>query len=288
MDNVLITFLKSSTSVVQEDLDFIQDYRLANVVCVAYNYTSDMLDELEGRLESMGKRVQFIIPDGYTDADLDRSIRTVVIATADIIYIDVTHASPFHAASVMNMGGSEKVEIWYSSYAQDGTVKRRRMDRTKYIYNGLSKTCYLILDLMTKEPIKAERALEEINRIAEDKGTEQRKKTSVYNAFDAMAAWGLIQRCEGTVPEDYKSRTPNFFRLSDDQMWDYFSYRRLQKKRDAELMEAKHKKSAAKQSKSETKTIGAARRRTNPRKKRSGIADRCFTEFVGKAPACTA
>ena len=265
MDNGLIVFLGSSTEVLQDDLDFIMDYRLAKVVCVVYNYTTDMLDELESRLEEQNRKVQFIDTDGRCDPDLESRIKTAVAANEDTTFIDITFASPYHAASVMNLGGSEKVEVWYSAYGRDGKVVRTRMDRVKHIYNGLSDTCYMLLDIMSKEPMHAE--IDKINTKFKEKGVQKRGKTAVYDAFYQMAAWDLIQRCEGVPPEEYKSRNLNFYRLTDDQMWDYYSYRRLQKKRMAELEELKKKQKDARRSNEDAKKVAGQRRRKNARRK---------------------
>jgi len=267
MDSGLIVFLKSSKAVEKEDLDLILGYRLSKVVCVVYDYTMDMLDGLEMELVKHGKTVDFIEAEGRDDIYLDNRIRTISAANSGSTYIDVTFASPFHAALLMNLGGSEKVEIWVSGYDKDGSVKRTRMDRTKYIYNGLPDTCYLILDMMSKEPILTDVIIEGL-RWTEGKDPKGcRGKTAVYDSLEQLVLWGLIDRCSGQLPEGYKARRPHFYNMNEDQLWDYYSYKRLQKKRDDDLKEARKQKVLAEQSNKEAKRIAPTRKRKNPRRK---------------------
>jgi len=266
MDNGLVVFLKSSEKVEKEDIDIILHYKLAKVCCVIYDYKPEMLDELEGLLSAKGKRVEFIKADGDFDTGLIPRIRSVVATNADITSLDITFASPYHAGYAMNLGGSGQVEVWASTYDDSGSVKRLRIDRTKCTYSGLSDTCYMLLDIMSIEPIYTEAAMEELGRKFHDSNSKSRGKTAIYTAFEQMASMGLIDRCAGVLPEGYKSRKPNFFRLNDDQQWDYLCYKAMNRRRMAELDEIRRKKSAARQSKKESKKLGPMRRRTNQKK----------------------
>lgn len=268
MDNGLIVFLKSSTSVEQEDLDIILSYRIKKLICVVYSYTTDMLEALEDALESRGYAVDFMDTDGRQDRDLFERIKTFVTSNADRTLIDVTFASPFHSALVMNLGGSEKVEIFSSDYMQDGTISNERLDRIKYIYNGLSESCYCVMDAMTRDPQYSEIILDKVRSKPVPEGEKRiTSKSAIYDALDRLASLGLVERCEGRLPEGYTARRPNFYRINIDQEWDYFSFKRLKRRRELEMQETERRKNASKESNRYAKRVAEDRRRKNPRRK---------------------
>ena len=54
------------------------------------------------------------------------------------------------------------------------------------------------------------------------------------------------------APPDYKSRNKNFFRLNQQQKWDYFIYRRYCDRRHPELVGIRQKQRARENSKQDT------------------------------------
>ena len=269
MRNGLFMFMGSSDSLREEDIDIILDYKVSNVVCILYGYSESMLDSLEEQLRDKVEKIDYILADNPNDRSVDTRIRNLIAEEPDRIYFDVTYASSFHAATVMNLGGSDGMQIWSSAFDGDGKISRERIDRIRNDYNGLSPTCYLILDLMTKiKDVNAQTVESSLMQNQDKDPAKSRKKTSIHKELERMVAWNLIDRSsEGVVSEEYKSRTQHFYTMRLDQRQDYFVYKSNDSMHRANFEDVRRRKSLAVQSKKETKRLGQERRRTNPRKK---------------------
>lgn len=267
-DDCLVMFLEPSCPVRKEDIDVILRYGVPKVICVLYGYSEPMLDDLERRLRNLREPVGYIEAAGPEDPNVEMRIRNVAVSVKGTVCIDIMNASQFHAAAVMNLGGSGRVEIWKSSYDGDGCLSIVRMDRRRHIYYGLTDTCYLILDIMAERSKVSIEALAEALNPGPGKDPKMCRKGSViYEMCEKMASWGLIYRCSGEAPEGYRSRTLHFYAMNADQCWDYFSYRADERRRRADRAAAKRRKSQAADSKRESKMLGKERRRKSPRRK---------------------
>ena len=226
-------FIGLSGSPDDRSIEVMRSYGVQNIICIAYSYSSEMSGRIESSLP--GCQIDYLEADGPEDMDLLFAIKALVIGTQGKTFIDVTYASPYHAAVCMDLGGSDKTELYYSRLCAPGEFMHERLDRIWHYYGGLSNTHYEVLDVLNQRPQMTEQIVKGLKGV--------RSQSTVYAALSDLCSRGLIDRTVGTVPEGYNSRVPNFFRLNPDQQWDYYSYKRLDRKRTDEqhVVEVKQK-----------------------------------------------
>ena len=219
---VLVMFIPNKDSLDRNILNVISGYETRKVQCILYGKHDAMQDSLLSELERMKKIGVLSAPYGPNDLDVFEQVKNAIAASGDVI-IDIANASPFHAAMMMNLGGTDSVRVYCSETVRLGTPTYTRIDRTRHLYNGLTDSEYIVLECLSTKP----QHTSEIKMEAEFKvGTGEYKlksisKSSVYGALDHLVYLGLIDWCEGKRPEGYKSRNLNFYKFSKDQKWDY-------------------------------------------------------------------
>ena len=250
--NTLMMFMDPSGDIDDHAIEVIRSYDASAVTCIVYSSTQDTVGTLESAMPDCS--IDRLEVDGPEDMDLLSAIKASVFGAQGRICIDVTFASPYHAAVCMDLGGSDKTEIYYSRICAPGEIMHERLDRIRYYFGDLPGTYYEVLDSLDQVPRMAERIVTDLEGI--------RSQSTVYAALSDLHRRGLIEKTSGQVPEGYSSRVPNFYRLNPDQQWDYDSYKRLDRRRSDERHRAEFKHKVSQ----ETKRNSLKSRRTPGRK----------------------
>lgn len=215
-DDALVMFLDPGKGYDKDARESVASYGAKDVIIVLYSYNDELLDDIESSIPDC--RVVFFKACGPDDRDLMDSVRNTVVAIPGRAIIDVTWASSYHAAQSIDLCGSGRTEVRYSKRTEQGII-HERLDRHRYHYGGLSRTEYMILDALNQDPQTIEQVYAKM--------PQDRAVSSVYQGLNSLWSRGLIDKVPGEVPPGYASRTPNFFCLNPDQIWDYYTFKRI-------------------------------------------------------------
>ncbi|MBR4202720.1 MAG: hypothetical protein IKQ93_03995 [Candidatus Methanomethylophilaceae archaeon] len=222
---VLVMFFPNRALLDKDMLSIVSGYDTKTVLCIFYGRHDALQNSLVSELERMRRKCFPSVPCGPNDLDVFEYVKNAIAASGDVI-IDITYASPFHAASMMNLGGTDAVRIFCTKPAYPGAPTYTRIDRTRHLYNGLTESEYIVLEcLSTKAQPTSEIKMEAEFKV-KNGGYKLKSigKSSIYGALDHLVYLGLIDWCEGERPEGYKFRNLNYYRFNRDQKWDYDSF----------------------------------------------------------------
>jgi len=229
MVGTLIVFLRSSDRLEESDIALASSYGIAAVAYFTYAPDGPVLKGYENTLRNKGRYVYPNLLDGDSDGNMLAKMRSLCLTAERPISIDITFASPYHAAQAASMACPGVAEVIWTDLK---TKEHKAIEWKRATYEGLSDSDYLILDCLSMNPMTSGQVLE----LARSKGLRTKSgikvpgKTTIYDGLEDLANRGLITRYYGKLRDEFKHKKPNMFYLNENQTWDLFVYQMFKKR----------------------------------------------------------